>query len=574
MMLTWKLRSLLHGLLSFFQGLLYNTQPVIVLLLVRHLNLDRRWGCLPVALMTGLAAISEGIVGSSGRIHVRPPLILPVLAIMLTCIGIALSFPINDVVTSYAIACAVYGLGVGLSRGFTSDTRDEADSYRKHVNGQLSSVLGGFVGCPLLLVLEDLVTLRGAMLILAGVGLHAIAVVIVQFRDKRSPVSPCSPPMAPAEAPKPQEHTPGDMNTLGDSRSVRSNKAIELRQIIDSSQRSAAPPAPVLLPLKIAGKLPYSAQRKNQSQQFGYRQRVNSAAERDLSLKNHLATLKPSRRRLNTEPSNVNFSLNIVNQIISQQPDRSVSVDVLPDSSVLQTTLHRRSVSQESISILTPIELPVPFAEAVIRTLTTPAFVLLLLTAVSNCHIWMISSTMLDAFVDIQLIVEDSTFIRAVCLFLVMALANVTGICFCNFLLRTFDIPEKTIVLLTNFIGGSCLLMTPFLHNLVAVVFWAVVLGFVQGTLEFVQPNLVSLYLGPRMRQCGIGVLRIFVGLYLIVALPLYAHSYRDARESYDVLYQIFGLLQTGITFLWLFLEPFFDKPQTGGPVLLDHEVC
>lgn len=58
MILSWKLRCQLHGLLSFLQGLLYNTQPVIVLLLIRHLNLDRQWGCLPVALMTGLAAMS------------------------------------------------------------------------------------------------------------------------------------------------------------------------------------------------------------------------------------------------------------------------------------------------------------------------------------------------------------------------------------------------------------------------------------------------------------------------------------------------------------------------------------
>lgn len=55
---SWHLRLLLQGLLSLFQEMWLNAQPVLVLKLARIYGLDRIYACIPAASMAGLAAVT------------------------------------------------------------------------------------------------------------------------------------------------------------------------------------------------------------------------------------------------------------------------------------------------------------------------------------------------------------------------------------------------------------------------------------------------------------------------------------------------------------------------------------
>ncbi|OQR73120.1 hypothetical protein BIW11_09944 [Tropilaelaps mercedesae] len=563
---SWRLRLLLHALFSFFQEMWLSAQPVLVLKLARVYGLDRLGACIPAASMAGSAAIMEGLSSMLlGRVF-EPPLVLMLAAVFVSCFGCGLVFLVEDLLLGLTAASTVYGVGVGLARALTSTCKDDAAAGQLHFNREVGSILGGFIGGPLLFVLDDVLLMKGALLIISGISLHSVVVVLIQYRGQCQQFD-IRPPSAVSRRSIGRDASVSESNYLtkdGPAAEPLLDKAIELERIETR----------VPLSLTIDGKLPFAAQRRHQTQDIGYRQRVNSLAERELHSVSHHVLERPARRRVNTEPTNADHNFNLVQKIIFA-PERSVSVDVLhnahTNAKTVQTSSVRRSASQVSLTTLAPIVQPLSAHVAILQVLRTGVFSLLLFTAISNVHLFAISTTLLDAYAD-KITPRLSAFafddIGPICIFLAFALAKLVGTLVADTLLRSYDVSEKTLVLLANFVGGFSLLATPFLHQFFVVATWASFLGLIEGALRFVQPSLIGVYLPARIANCGGAVVNVVSGLYAAVALPLFVYHYRDleysgAVPSFDLLYQIFGLVQLGVSYNWLFLEPFFDKPPS-----------
>ncbi|XP_022647012.1 uncharacterized protein LOC111244314 isoform X2 [Varroa destructor] len=514
-----------------------------------------------------LKDFSEGLSSIFLRNTFEPPLIVTLAGVLITCGGCSLVFFVEDLLLGLTAASTMYGVGVGLTRALTTNFERGAVAEELHFNREVGSILGGFVGAPLLFVLDDLLLTKGALLVIGGLSLHSIVVVIVQHRAQcpvfNEPQLTSSPETITAGV---TEDAKSHYSELKNDKAAKPliDKAIELERI-----EKRLP-----LALAIDGKIPFTVQRKHQSQDLGYRHRVNSFAERELHSVSHHVLERPARRRLNTEPANAaDQNFNIIQKII-RAPERSVSADVLhnPYSSprILQTATMRRSVSQLSLTVLTPIAQLVPLHVAICQVLRTGAFALLLLSFISNVHLLVISTTLLDAYMD-KATPKGTHFIRdgidPICVFLVFTLAKLVGILVTDKLLRNYDASEKTIVLLANFVGGFNLLTTQFVNRLVVVAAWAALFGLVQSALHYLQPNLIRTYMETRIEHYARAMAQIICGFYIAFALPIFVHLYRDLEypgwePSYDLLYQIFGLVQLGVSYNWLFLEPFLNKPS------------
>lgn len=572
MLTSWQWRCLYQGLLPFFLHVFLRFQPILFVLLARDFGQDRLQACIPVTLVLATSWQVAGLCSlflDRGWFYWKSFLIL--LSVLICCSGTAVVFLVTDLMHGFIVASIVYGVGLGLVE-FFSLNEDYLEGSRLQINSAMGSILSGFVGGPLVFFMEDLLGLKGSMLLVTGIGLHALIVVLLD-RGNHKEISRTS------SATLNFKRT--SYNKLDVKEGLETNqplilpteKAIEMTHISSehlSNEENSDPNArPVPLPLAIDGKIPYSCQRRNNgSVDVGFRRRVNSLAEKQIhNISEQNGTqevIGDKRRRLMTDPSNNDDSQCTIRTLVFN-PERSVSVDVLQDSrmistSVIEKILHPRSVSEETIVSATP-EVRTSAHAAIAAIIRRPVFYLILLTFVTKIHLTIITTTMLDAFMGTAIEIE-STFILAICLFLIFSLAQLASLFATDTLLRRYGISERSIILVANFVGGFTLLVSTFLSRMLAISLWAFILGLVDAALEHVKPNVFKESLGSRLSNYAIALAQLFFSVYVSVAFPLFVYYYRDQSPLYGLLYQIFGLLLLGVAFLWLFLEPFLDKPE------------
>uniref|UniRef100_A0A4D5RHG3 Putative monocarboxylate transporter n=1 Tax=Ixodes scapularis TaxID=6945 RepID=A0A4D5RHG3_IXOSC len=263
------------------------------------------------------------------------------------------------------------------------------------------------------------------------------------------------------------------------------------------------------------------------------------------------------RRRLLTEGSESYVSCY---SVLEPSP-----YDLVETKETGEVTIHRRSVSSESIVIV-----PVPSkTEGTLRSRATnffkPCLSLLkhgmfYICTLSFFLLYSINviygSTALDFAVDKG--VHPDGVVVFLTYFSLADLAARLGTSF----LTNFEVGSKKLMMMwVQCASGVLFLASPYLIGYGAMLATAIVLGLNLGCIAVLHIVLFEDYIGLHHVAWAFRLYHIVVGVMSLVMVPVIGYC-RDTIGSYDPLFQVLGLLCLLNVFFWIFAEPFFKKQR------------
>lgn len=263
------------------------------------------------------------------------------------------------------------------------------------------------------------------------------------------------------------------------------------------------------------------------------------------------------RRRLLTEGSESYVSCY---SILESSP-----YDIVETKDTGEVTIHRRSVSSESI-----VMVPVPSRQD--RTLASrltvfvdPCKALLkngmfYICTLSFFLLYMInvvySSTALDFAVDKGVLQDE-----VVALLTYFSLADAVARLATSVLVNSELVSKKLLMMWVQCSSGVLLLASPYLVGYWAMLLTSLLLGLNLGCLAVLHITLFEDYLELRRVAWAFNLYHLLIAIISLVVAPIIGHC-RDTLGSYDVLFQVLGLLCLLNVFFWVFAEPFFKKQR------------
>ncbi|CAN8006322.1 unnamed protein product [Ixodes hexagonus] len=265
------------------------------------------------------------------------------------------------------------------------------------------------------------------------------------------------------------------------------------------------------------------------------------------------------RRRLLTEGSESYVSCY---SVLEPSP-----YDLVETKDTGEVTIHRRSVSSESI-VIVPVT---STAEGTLRsraiTFFKPCLSLLkhgmfyictlsffLLYSINIIY----SSTVLDFAVDKG--VSPDGVVVFLTYFSLADLVSRLGTSF----LTNFEVGSKKMLMMwVQCASGVLFLASPYLIGYGAMLATAIVLGVNLGCIAVLHIVLFEDYIGLRHVAWAFRLYHIVVGVLSLIMVPVIGERFcRDTFGSYDPLFQVLGLLCLLNVFFWIFAEPFFKKQR------------
>ncbi|KAK8759641.1 hypothetical protein V5799_002732 [Amblyomma americanum] len=263
------------------------------------------------------------------------------------------------------------------------------------------------------------------------------------------------------------------------------------------------------------------------------------------------------RRRLLTEGSETYLSCYSV-------LDPSL-YDVVETKDTGEVTIHRRSVSSESI-VIVPVQtkLQGPLKER-LRVLFKPAWVLLKNGMFYICSLSFVllytinviyNSTVLDFALDKG--VAAGSIVSLLSLF---SVADLIARLATSVLMNSELGSKKLLMIWVQASSGVLLLAAPYLVGYSAALVAALLLGANLGSLSVLYIILFEDYIGLHLVAWAFGMYGIAMGLLALLMVPIISYC-RDLLLSYDTLFQVMGLICLLNVFFWAFAEPFFKKQR------------
>lgn len=574
---------LASGWLFFFASALFRSYGLLYLHLVRTVQLSRAAASLPIAFVAAAAGVS-GLLCT--LLHKRVPVIASNLCCCLVC-GAALCFPyIMATAPGLALAGIFYGLGLGpiewrsqmlIKKCFKKD-RILALGV-----ASLGVTLAGIVFPWLVHHLLREYTTPGACLLLGAVTLNGCIGTLLQKLSAPRSATSCARGVLPSVA------TVENGNV--EMRVVRKRYSVT---IDENPQQAGSRPrlsskwdrgsAPEGLDRAAGGTNSYQKLRSVSSSNipaekadqkpadsirdgFGLHQLADGGAfsqetiyedcqsDFDPCELEGLPTFK--RRRLLTEASETYLSCYSVLD--------PTLYDVVETKDTGEVTIHRRSVSSESI-VIVPVQAKFqgPLQER-LRVFFQPASVLLkngmfYICGLSFVILYVINvvynSTVLDFAVD-KGVSPDS----AVSLISVFSVADLVARLATSALMNRELGSKKILMIWIQASSGVLMLAAPYLVGYTAALVAALLLGANLGSLYVLYIIIFEDYIGLHLIPWAFGIYGIAVALLGLLMVSVISYC-RDILMSYDTFFQVMGLLCLLNVFFWAFAEPFFKKQR------------
>ncbi|KAL3209824.1 hypothetical protein MRX96_037636 [Rhipicephalus microplus] len=263
------------------------------------------------------------------------------------------------------------------------------------------------------------------------------------------------------------------------------------------------------------------------------------------------------RRRLLTENSDTYLSCYSV-------LDPSL-YDVVETKDTGEVTIHRRSVSSESI-VIVPVQAKFqgPLKER-LRLFLKPARVLLkngmfYICGLSFVLLYIINivynSTLLDFAVDKGVSADT-----AVSLISVFSVADLVARLATSAVMNCEMGSKKILMIWIQASSGVLMLAAPYLVGYTAALVAAILLGSNLGSLYVLYVIIFEDYIGLNLVSWAFGIYSFAVALLALLMLAVISYC-RDILMSYDTFFQVMGLLCLLNVFFWAFAEPFFKKQR------------
>uniref|UniRef100_A0A1E1X915 Putative monocarboxylate transporter n=1 Tax=Amblyomma aureolatum TaxID=187763 RepID=A0A1E1X915_9ACAR len=581
---------LASGWLFFFSSALFRSYGLFYLHLVRTVHMSRAAAALPIALIAAAAGVSSALCGVVSK---RVPVIISNLFCCLVC-GAALCIPYFLPTTSgLALAGIFYGLGLGPIE-WRSQTLIKK-CFKKHRILALGvSTLGvtfaGIVFPWLLLHLLREYATPGACLLLGAITLNGCIGTLLQklaaprsatarrrvllpsvaavengnvemrvVRKRQSVSIDANPQMVGVSsrlsskqdrgsAPEGLNRTAGGTNGAA----ATSYSYQKLRSVSSSN-----------IPAEKADQRPSDTLRDG----FGLHQLAGDGAlSQDSIYEDCQSDFDPceleglptfKRRRLLTEGSETYLSCYSV-------LDPSL-YDVVETKDTGEVTIHRRSVSSESI-VIVPVQtkLQGPLKER-LRVLFKPAWVLLKNGMFYICSLSFVllytinviyNSTVLDFALD-----KGVGAGSIVSLLSVFSVADLIARLATSVLMNSEMGSKKLLMIWVQASSGVLLLAAPYLVGYSAALVAALLLGANLGSLSVLYIILFEDYIGLHLVAWAFGIYGVAIGVLALLMVPIISYC-RDLLLSYDTLFQVMGLICLLNVFFWAFAEPFFKKKR------------
>lgn len=581
---------LASGWLFFFTHALFRSYGVLYLHLVRTEHYTRASAALPIALITAAAGVSCALCGLLSK---RVPVIVSNLCCCLVCgaaLCIAYLFPTT---TGLALAGIFYGLGLGPIEWRSQILIKKCFMKQRILALGVSAsgvTLAGIVFPWLLQHLLSEYSTAGACLLLGAITLNGCIGTLLQRMAAPRTATSCRRGNLAAVA--------ATENGSVEMRVVRKRHSVT----IDGNPRLMLPPrlsskcdrgsAPEGLNRTAGGSngaapAGYSYQKlrsvssSNIPAEKGDRTPADTSGDGGFGLREladgrvlsqdsiyedcqsdfdpceleGLPTFK--RRRLLTENSETYLSCYSV-------LDPSL-YDVVETKDTGEVTIHRRSVSSESI-VIVPVQakLQGPLKDR-LWALFSPGRTLLRNGMFYICSVSFVllyginvlyNSTILDFAVDKGVGVG-----AAMSLLSVFSLADLIARLGTSVLMNAELGSKKLLMIWLQASSGVLLLAAPYLVGYAAALSAAVLLGVNMGSLSALYIVLFEDYIILHLVAWAFGMHGVAMGLIALMTVPLLGYC-RDVLLSYDTLFQVLGLLCLLNVFFWAFAEPFFKKQR------------
>lgn len=579
---------LASGWLFFFAHALFRSYGVLYLHLVRTEHYTRASAALPIALITAAAGVSCALCGLLSK---RVPVIVSNLCCCLVC-GAALCFAyLLPTTTGLALAGIFYGLGLGPIEWRSQILIKKCFMKQRILALGVSAsgvTLAGIVFPWLLQHLLSEYCTSGACLLLGAITLNGCIGTLLQRMAAPRTATSCRRGNLAAVA--------ATENGSVEMRVVRKRHSVT----IDGNPR-------LMLPRRLSSKCDHgsapeglnrTAGGSNGAAAAGYSyQKLRSVSSSNIPAEKGdrtpadtngdggfglheladggvlsqdsiyedcqsdfdpcelegLPTFK--RRRLLTEGSETYLSCYSV-------LDPSL-YDVVETKDTGEVTIHRRSVSSESIVIVPVQAKPQGPLKDRLWALFSPGRTLLrngmfYICSVSFVLLYAINvlynSTILDFAVD-----KGVSAGAAMGLLSVFSLADLIARLGTSMLMNAELGSKKLLMIWLQASSGVLLLAAPYLVGYSAALSAAVLLGVNMGSLSVLYIVLFEDYIILHLVAWAFGVHGVAMGLVALMTVPLLGYC-RDVLLSYDTLFQVLGLLCLLNVFFWAFAEPFFKK--------------
>lgn len=580
---------LASGWLFFFAHALFRSYGVLYLHLVRTEDYTRAAASLPIALITAASGVSSALCGVLSK---RVPVIVSNLCCCLVC-GAALCIAyFLPTTTGLALAGIVYGLGLGPIEWRSQILIKKCFMKQRILALGVSATgvsLAGIVFPWLLRHLLSEYTTSGACLLLGAVTLNGCIGTLLQRMAAPRTATACR------------------RGNLAAVAAAAENGSVEMRVVrkrhsvtVDGNPRLTLPPR--LSSKRDRGSAPEGLDRtgSNGAAARGYSyQKLRSVSSSNIPAEKSdrtpddtsgdggfglqeladggvlsqdsiyedcqsdfdpcelegLPTFK--RRRLLTENSETYLSCYSV-------LDPSL-YDVVETKDTGEVTIHRRSVSSESIVIVPVPARPQGPLKDRLWALFSPGRTLLrngmfyicslsfvLLYAINVVY----NSTVLDFAVDKGVGVGPAMGVLSV-----FSLADLIARLGTSVLMNAEFGSKKLLMIWLQASSGVLLLAAPYLVGYPAALITALLLGANMGSLSVLYIILFEDYIVLHLVAWAFGMHGVAIGLIALLTVPLLSYC-RDALLSYDTLFQVMGLLCLLNVFFWAFAEPFFKKQR------------
>lgn len=576
--------ALASGWLFFFASALFRSYGLLYLHLVRSVHLTRAAASLPIAFIAAAAGVSSVLCNA---LHKRIPVIVSNLCCCLVC-GAALCFPyIMETAPGLALAGILYGLGLGPIEWRSQMLIKKCFMKDRILALGVASLGVSFAGIVFPWLLQHLLreyTTPGACLLLGAVTMNGcIGILLQKLSAPRSAVS-CGRGMLPSAA--------AVENGSVEMRVVRKRYSVT----IDDNPRQAGGSCPRLSSKRDRGSAPEGLDRAaggtNSYQKlrsvsssnipaekadqkpadsirdgFGLHQLADGGAfSQDSIYEDCQSDFDPceleglptfKRRRLLTEGSDTYLSCYSV-------LDPSL-YDVVETKDTGEVTIHRRSVSSESI-VIVPVQAKFqgPLKER-LRVFFQPATVLLkngmfYICGLSFVLLYIINvvynSTILDFAVD-----KGASPGSAVSLISVFSVADLVARLATSAVMNRELGSKKILMIWIQASSGVLMLAAPYLVGYTATLVAALLLGSNLGSLYVLYIIIFEDYIGLHLVPWAFGIYSVAVALLALLMLAVISYC-RDILMSYDTFFQVMGLLCLLNVFFWAFAEPFFKKQR------------
>lgn len=574
---------LASGWLFFFSSALFRSYGLLYLHLVRSVHLTRAAALLPITFIATAAGVSSVLCTV---LHKRVPVIVSNLCCCLVC-GAALCFPyIMATAPGLALAGILYGFGLG-SIEWRSQMLIKKCFKRDRILAlgvaSLGVTFGGIVFPWLLQHLLREYTTPGACLLLGAVTLNGcIGVLLQKLSAPRSAIS-CGRGALPSAAAV--ENGSVEMRVVRKRYSVtigeNPQQAGSCPRLSSKRDRGSAPEG---LDRAAGGKNSYQKLRSVSSSNipaekadqkpadsirdgFGLHQLAEGGAfSQDSIYEDCQSDFDPceleglptfKRRRLLTEGSETYLSCYSVLD--------PALYDVVEAKDTGEVTIHRRSVSSESI-VIVPVQAKFqgPLKER-LRVFFQPATVLLkngmfYICSLSFVLLYIINvvynSTMLDFAVD-----KGVSAHSAVSLISVFSVADLVARFATSAVMNSEMGSKKILMIWIQASSGVLMLAAPYLVGYTAALIAALLLGANLGSLYVLYIIIFEDYIGLHLVSWAFGIYNVAVAVLALLILAIISYC-RDILMSYDTFFQVMGLLCLLNVFFWAFAEPFFQKQR------------